>query len=394
MSKQALAVLFLSLISIGCFSNDTIIDPTEARSLPERFGLLEKKLENIELQNQLITQNSETALQFSQSVVDWTAMIFGAITLIFLIAAVIGIRELSQISKTKKELLDLRQRLDAELKEIESFKEASQKNTAAIIEKIESESKSYLKAIYSLNSGIRNFRQGNSFLAETEFREALKLFPNDYMANCYLARTCFSQGKYLEGNQILNKAIELDDRPHFAYYLKGENYRRLGEYDLAIEALTKAAEIEKKTTIYNGLGFAYLKKGEYQKAKNTFESSLNINRNDSSTCGIAKTLLMMGKTKEAGRYFEETILLAEESTNKNRNQTYAYLNLAFAHSFFDRSAESAKSLSRAIENNDSSAILNEQLFDYDMVMNAENVRFSTAAMRENKRILESKVAGG
>lgn len=393
MSKQALALLSFCIISPVCFSNDSITGPVEAGSLLEKAGLLEKKLENIELQNQLIIQNSETALQFSQSVVDWTAMIFGAITLIFLIAAIIGIRELGQISKTKKELLALRQRLDAELKAIENFKEASRKNTAAIIEKIETESKSYLKAIYSLNSGIRNFRQGNSFLAEEEFRETLKLFPNDYMANCYLARTCFSQGKYLEGNQILNKAIELDDRPHFAYYLKGENYRRLGEYDLAIEALAKAAEIEKKTTIYNGLGFAYLKKGELFKAKATFESSLNINRNDSSTCGLAKTLLMMGKAKEAGRYFEETILLAEESTNKNKSQTYAYLNLSFAHSFFNRIGESAKSLSRAIENNDSPAILKEQLFDYDMILNSENVKFSTEAMRENKRILESKLAG-
>ena len=392
MTKRAFILLFNCLISIGCFSSDPIVDSAAAGALLEKVNLLEKKMEGIEVQNQLITQNSETALQFSQSIVDWTAMIFGAITLIFLIAGIIGIRELSQISKTKKELLDLRQRLDGELKDIENFKEANQKNTAAIIEKIESESKSYLKAIYSLNSGIRNFRQGNSYLAETEFRETLKLFPNDYMANCYLARTCFSQGKYLEGNQILNKAVELDDHPHFAYYLKGENYRRIGEYDLAIEALVKAAEIEKKTTIYNGLGFAYLKKGEYLKAKNTFESSLNINRNDSSTCGIAKTLLMMGKTKEAGRYFEETILLAEESTNKNRNQTYAYLNLAFAHSFFDRSKESAKNLNRAIDNNDSPAILREQLFDYDMIMNSENVQFSTEAMRENKQILESKLA--
>lgn len=386
MSKQALALLVFCIVSTVCFPNDT------TGVLQDRLDLLEKKLENIELQNQLITQNSETALQFSQSVVDWTAMIFGAITLIFLIAGIIGIRELSQIQRTKKELLDLRQRLDEELKDIENFKEASRKNTASIIEKIESESKSYLKAIYSLNSGIRNFRQGNSFLAETEFRETLKLFPNDYMANCYLARTCFSQGKYLEGNQILNKAIELDDHPHFAYYLKGENYRRLGEYGLAIEALSKAAEIEKKTTIYNGLGFAYLKKGDYHKAKNTFESSLNINRNDSSTCGLAKTLLMMGKTREAGRYFEETILLGEESTNKNRNQTYAYLNLAFAQSFFNRTAESTKNLERAIENNDSPAILKEQLFDYDMIMNTEGVKFSTEAMQENKRILESKLA--
>jgi len=391
MNKRAFTLLLNCMISIGCFSNGLTFDTAGMKPLLERVDLLEKKMESVEVQNQMIAQNSETALQFSQSIVDWTAMIFGAITLIFLIAAIIGIRELGQISKTKKELLDLRQRLDAELKDIENFKEASRKNTAAIIEKIESESKSYLKAIYSLNSGIRNFRQGNSYLAETEFRETLKLFPNDYMANCYLARTCFSQGKYLEGNQILNKAIELDDHPHFAYYLKGENYRRIGEYDLAIEALAKAAEIEKKTTIYNGLAFAYLKKGEYLKAKNIFESALNINRNDSSACGLAKTLLMMGKTKDAGRYFEETILLAEESTNKNRNQTYAYLNLAFAHSFFDRSAESAKNLNRAIENNDSPAILKEQLFDYDMIMNNKNVEFSTGAMRENKQILENKL---
>src|SRR5690606_2930986 len=132
-------------------------------------------------------------------------------------------------------------------------------------------------------------------------------------------------------------------------------------------------------------------KGEYLKAKNIFESALNINRNDSSACGLAKTLLMMGKTKDAGRYFEETILLAEESTNKNRNPTYAYLNLAFAHSFFDRSAESAKNLNRAIENTDGPAILKEQLFDYDMIMNNKNVEFSTGAMRENKQILENNL---
>ena len=94
-------------------------------------------------------------------------------------------------------------------------------------------------------------KKGNTNNAIIYLNEAIEIEPND--ARFYISRGTF-KGKenYADAIEDYTKAIEIEPNSVFAYRLRADSKRKLGDYQGAIDDYTKAIEIEpKKAYLYN-----------------------------------------------------------------------------------------------------------------------------------------------
>ncbi len=94
-------------------------------------------------------------------------------------------------------------------------------------------------------------KKGNINNAIIYLNEAIEIEPND--ARFYISRGTFRGTKnYEDAIEDYTKAIEIEPNSVFAYRLRADSKRKLGDYQGAIDDYTKAIEIEpKKAYLYN-----------------------------------------------------------------------------------------------------------------------------------------------
>ncbi|WP_404787689.1 tetratricopeptide repeat protein [Altericista sp. CCNU0014] len=78
----------------------------------------------------------------------------------------------------------------------------------------------------------------------------------------------FAEGKYSEAIAAYTKALELFDTNEYAYYNRGNAYRKLKDYPKAIADLTKAIQLDPQNT------FSYLYRGMAYQADNQVEKAI------------------------------------------------------------------------------------------------------------------------
>ena len=94
-------------------------------------------------------------------------------------------------------------------------------------------------------------KKGNTNNAIIYLNEAIEIEPND--ARFYISRGTFRGTKnYEDAIEDYTKAIEIEPNSVFAYRLRADSKRKLGDYQGAIDDYTKAIEIEPtKAYLYN-----------------------------------------------------------------------------------------------------------------------------------------------
>ena len=94
-------------------------------------------------------------------------------------------------------------------------------------------------------------KKGNTNNAIIYLNEAIEIEPND--ARFYISRGTFRGTKnYEDAIEDYTKAIEIEPNSVFAYRLRADSKRKLGDYQGAIYYYTQAIEIEpKKAYLYN-----------------------------------------------------------------------------------------------------------------------------------------------
>lgn len=92
-----------------------------------------------------------------------------------------------------------------------------------------------------------------------------------------------------------NKAIELDPACADAYIVRGTAYLDKGEFDRAIDDLTRGIQLapERDAMAYNNRGYAYLEKGDFDLAKRDFNKAIELDTN------FAMAYYNRGKTYKA-----------------------------------------------------------------------------------------------
>ena len=109
-------------------------------------------------------------------------------------------------------------------------------------------------------------KKGNINNSIIYLNEAIEIEPND--ARFYISRGCFKGTEsHEDAIEDYTKAIEIESNNVFAYRLRGDSKRKLGDYQGAINDYSKAIEIyPNKAYLYNYRASAKRKLGDNEGA--------------------------------------------------------------------------------------------------------------------------------
>jgi tetratricopeptide (TPR) repeat protein len=126
--------------------------------------------------------------------------------------------------------------------------------------------------------GVCNERLKNWPDAEVDFKQALKLSPDESLVLNYLGYSWVDQGRNLkQAMEYIRKAVKL--KPDDGYYVDslGWAYFKIGNMDAAVEHLERAVELKPDDPIINDhLGDAYWRVGRTLEAKYQWQQSLTL----------------------------------------------------------------------------------------------------------------------
>jgi tetratricopeptide (TPR) repeat protein len=186
------------------------------------------------------------------------------------------------------------------------------------------------------NLGLIHWRRGDVKLAEQEWREALRLAPNDSSILNNLGLVCTKQGRYPEAVSFFRKAIELkpdDPSPHsnlgIAYEKTGQDGPAETEFRTALSLSPQKFETR------NRLGMLYLDAGRLDEAEEQFRLSIKIQQNDSGYSGLGEISLRRGDSGAAERAFHRAASL-------NADNSQAHFKLGALYLSQGRRAESLR----------------------------------------------------
>ena len=114
------------------------------------------------------------------------------------------------------------------------------------------------KAERLLIQGRTHHKAGDLAMAEGAYKEVLRLIPPQPDALHLLGVAAFQQDRFEEAERLLAIAIRRIPKPALAYYNYGNALRKLGRFEDAINAFTKAFELDRSNiTCLEQLGNIY-----------------------------------------------------------------------------------------------------------------------------------------
>lgn len=387
--KNIFAIVMLIFLSQNVsFCQKTNVDSLKIETLEKKIDSLTKSIK--ENENKRIYKTSKDSIDLANSIVSWTAIILGVLTLLFLIAGFFGVAEISKIRKEREQINKLKNNIQKEFADVQQIKEQIANDIEDLKKQIKIESIAFTKTLYLLNEGSIDFHAGRLKDAEKKFKEILKVNENDYNATCYLARTYFDQNQYDDALSTIKKAVNLRSNPYYAYFIMAENYCSLGEFEKSIEAFKKSIEIEKNHTAYTSMGYTYFRMEDYKKSITAFQKGMELMRYSSPVCGLAKAFLFSGQRKEAIPYFRETILLAKEEIQAGTKYIWPYYSTAYACLVINRDKKCINTLNKALKKNPNTELIKGQLLEYKLLVDKNIAGISEELLSRCIKMLENK----
>ncbi|HAS53743.1 MAG: hypothetical protein A2X56_15095 [Nitrospirae bacterium GWC2_57_13] len=148
---------------------------------------------------------------------------------------------------------------------LKSYDKAQMKLLADVIRR---PNKDFSKNDISKREGLLvryGYRKEYYISAKEEFSETLKYNPSHWEARYYIAADLFKKQKYEQAIVEFNELNQL--KPDYAnnFTFLGEAYLNTGKYQLAINTLEKASDMNPSAQHYYVLGLAYRKTGNWKK---------------------------------------------------------------------------------------------------------------------------------
>jgi len=126
----------------------------------------------------------------------------------------------------------------------------------------------------------------------------------------------YDTGKYTEAISKYNEIITLSPDDPWAYYSRGNAYRRLGEYQRAISDQTKAIEIEsgipnnmRIAAPYYVRGLAHQSLGDHQRAIEDFDKAIDLDPDASAYCNRGTSYNLLGQYQRSIEDYNKAIEL-------------------------------------------------------------------------------------
>ncbi|MEP3629245.1 MAG: tetratricopeptide repeat protein [Hyphomicrobiales bacterium] len=166
------------------------------------------------------------------------------------------------------------------------------------ISKIEGEPTNANWSLY-YSRGITNERTDRWTEAETDFRMALKLSPDEPQVLNYLGYSLIDLGmKYEEALKMIEKAVELRPQDPFIIDSLGWAHYKLKNYDEAVKSLERAVQLRPQDPILNDhLGDAYWHVGRKLEAQFQWRHARDLDPDEKYRDTIVKKI-------ETGQYVE------------------------------------------------------------------------------------------
>lgn len=163
--------------------------------------------------------------------------------------------------------------------------------------------------LISANLGAAKWNSGDHVGAERQWREALRISPENVVAMGDLALAMQEQKRYTEAIDLLKRAVELKPRYAAAHMALGDVYAEIGETALAEAELRKAVEfyplnIESR----NHLGALLLKQGRIAEAEEQYAASVNSIPNYEGYDGLADIYFERGDRARAEQAYRNALL--------------------------------------------------------------------------------------
>ena len=174
-----------------------------------------------------------------------------------------------------------------------------------------------LKALQLKNEENNIYKKGKDFYdeknyaeAESFFRKALELNPNNINAYLFLAGSVSLQDRWKEAENIYKKIIELDPKNNSVYFCLIIQLENEGLFEESKTVIRKAMEIDPASSDYYtySLGEILKKQGRYKEAEKEYQNALKINPNYNYAQEAIDELVKSGKIKD-----EKAVINAIES---------------------------------------------------------------------------------
>jgi len=117
----------------------------------------------------------------------------------------------------------------------------------------------------------------------------------------------FEERKFVDGLAILLELIETEEVGWHVYYLLGQGFRFINDFEDSIKFLSKAVDLNsEEAPVFHALGIAYQLNGDYSVAIDQFKEALNLDSTYSfSINSIGLTYRKMGEFDNAMQYYSK-----------------------------------------------------------------------------------------
>jgi len=164
--------------------------------------------------------------------------------------------------------------------------------------------------------------------AESEFRRAIELNPNDVTAHFWYAQLLMALGRWDESLASDNRAAHLDPVAPIFVEFRGAIFHNARQYEKEVEQLKEALHLDPNYfLIHYDLGRAYEQLGNYEQAVNEFKKALELSGGDlTSEASLAHVYAVSGKKAKAEKILNE---LKQKITGNNLSYQIAdvYISL-------------------------------------------------------------------
>jgi tetratricopeptide (TPR) repeat protein len=183
--------------------------------------------------------------------------------------------------------------------------------------------------------------------AETLFRQATAMAPNNAKAYVFLSGALKKQGRYAEALKASDAAVRLHPSAlqHDAHHLwqRGIILVKLGLAAAAVDALEQAATADPRYGgIREDLGLAYAAAGDYRRAESAMRWALALTPDSPHVHSSLSFVL-----NEQGRH-AEALEAAEAALQRNPKHVWAWFNKAEALEGMGRRNEAAAAYERVL----------------------------------------------
>jgi len=187
--------------------------------------------------------------------------------------------------------------------------------------------------------GNHFFAKGELEKADAAYQQAIELDGSFGWAYCNTALVCFMQGKYIDALAFYARALDLlklDTEKAVCWNGLGNVYRRIGNYEKALDAFQQASILDpltsgirdgadavhasahiKKAVIRNGLGELFLNTGETEDALIAFKSAVEMDpANPEYHNNLAGVMASLGNYHEAIETYKHSLELSNDNKSK------------------------------------------------------------------------------